>query len=267
MRRLLSSLALLLALAAPAQAVGITIINGGGTGGSFANGSNITNTNTVVSGATTADIPIGSLVYLGLGVRSTAFGYTGCADTAGNTYPTTAAKPAASGQRTEGVGAITTIDLPIGSTFTCTLSGTTTAAKTINVIAFAGVNSATPDAAGFPTTTAAGTTAASTAISIGPSGTWGCPGAINCNVQIATWGDTVTPSVTEALGWTTVGNITASSGNLHQAYQITSLTTSSTYAVTNATSGTWAGLLQGFDASTGGATGAGRALPLLGVTN
>lgn len=251
MRKLLAALALLLALELPAQAVGITIINGGGTGGSIA--SNTQNTGvglTITSSASTVDIPIGSLVHIGIWLRALVV-YTGCTDTAGNTIPLPSQKGASSGGLVGSGGFITTIDEPIGTTWTCT--STSTAAKGINVTAFAAVASATPDTAGFPVTTAAGTNGGTTAISIGPSGTWTCPGGTNCSLQIVSWGNSVNPSVTEASGFTTLANLNTNNGFLHEAYQIVSVTTATTYAVTNATAGNWAGILMGFASTSGGA--------------
>lgn len=231
------------ALATGFAPISATISGGCIASGCVASGSNNGSAN-VTSSSTTVDIPIGSLVFFVASIRANA-NFT-CSDTAtggSNTY-TTVSVNNTSGQGTTSCWSVTTRDLPIGSTFTGTQASTS--AKGILVAAFSGAASSPLDAA-----SPAGTSGASADPSVGPSGTWTCPGGSNCSLQIGLYSTSVTLSVsTESAGFTPLGSETATtSGSLHFAYQIVSVTTATTYAPVNATSGNWAAQLRGFKAA------------------
>lgn len=258
MRKLLACLATaaLLVAASPAFA-GIAIINGGGTGGligsgSCASGGSCPTTTTVTSSASTVDVPAGSFVYIGITTRATNAGYTGCTDSAGNSYSTGANKsnpPTA--QTLQWNWGITTIDAPIGTTWKCTTGGSTLN-RGIMVAAFSGVASSSfHDAA-----SAAATAGSGTVMSVGPTGTLSCPGGgANCEVLLTSWSNHNTGAQSaQTAGFTQFGCITANSANICMAYEIVSATTAQSYTSTNANSDVWAMSLDGYVAATGGGT-------------
>lgn len=242
MKRILAALALLLIFSVPAYSA-VALINGGGTGGLLASGTNNSTITTVVTAATTVDAPIGSLITIGLGVRTGASTYTGCVDTAGNTYSTPINKSSGGGESASFSYALTTIDLPIGSTFTCTSAAT--GSKGIMVAAFSGAAASPLDAASATPTAGNGT-----AVSVGPTGTLACPASGNCEVLIGFFATFAAASVTEDAAFTTFGSLTANASNTHMAYKIVAVNTAITYAPTNATSGFWAAFLEAFVQST-----------------
>lgn len=241
-----------LALAPLPALAGIAIINGGGTGGLVANGSNNGGGTTVVTAASTVDVPVGSFVFMVTTVRSTSAGITGCADSAGNatTGGGNKTNPPANQTLNWNYG-ITTIDAPIGTTWTCT--SITTTSKGIMVAAFSGAAASPHDAASA--TPAAGS---GTVMSAGPTGTLSCPGGgANCEVLIAPWTNHNTGAQSaQTGGFTQFGCIPGSTNNANvcMAYEIVSATTAQSYTSTNANSDVWAMTLEGFTAATVGGT-------------
>lgn len=247
-RLLLLPFAGLVATSTPAFA-GFAPISATLTGGCIASGciasGSVNGLANVTSSVTTVDVPIGSLVFIALSIRANV-NFT-CSDSVGNTY-TTVSVNNASGQGSTSCWSRTTIDLPIASTFTGTQAST--AAKGILVGAFSGSASSTTLDPASPT----GTTGASANPSVGPSGTWTCVGGTNCSLQIGMYTTSATLSVSsESSGFTSLGSEpSTAAGSLHFAYQIVSVTTATTYAPVNATSGNWAAQLRGFEAASSG---------------
>lgn len=248
MKRFLALFLAGLLVATPAFA-GFAPISATLTGGCIASGcvasGSVNGLANVTSSVTTVDIPIGSLVFIALSIRSNV-NFT-CSDSAGNTY-TVVSVNNASGQGSTSCWSRTTIDLPIASTFTGTQASTT--AKGILVGAFSGSAASTTLDPASPT----GTTGASATPSVGPSGTWTCIGGTNCSLQIGMYTTSATLSVSSDSGFTSLGSEpSTAAGSLHFAYQIVSVTTATTYAPVNATSGNWAAQLRGFEAASTGA--------------
>lgn len=255
MMRLFASV-FLLALTVPSDA-GIALINGGGTGGLIAHGEAGSGT-TVTSAASTVDVPVGSLVFIGISQRTITATVSSCTDTAGNTFQTPVNKGLASNAQTSSfTWAITTIDEPIGTTWTCNTSGTVN--KGLMVAAFSSAAASPLDAASATPVFGSGT-----AVSVGPTGTLACPGTGNCEVLIGFFSHHNIGAVTEGTGFTSFGTITNLSANMHMAYQIVAANTAITYAPTAGNSDIWAAFLEAFVQSTG-APACPRTRMLLGV--
>jgi len=244
-RRLLATIAILTALAAPAQA-GVAIIAGSGTGGQLANGTS-TGTTTVV-GTTTASVSAGSLIVVGVGIRNINF-TSACTDTAGNTY-TLAVNKGVGGGDAVIYYSYTTSVLSSGATITCTNSNTS--GKGLIAVAFSGSDPTPLDAA-----TPVGTTGSGTAISVGPTGTLSCPtpsGGGNCEALVGFYQTSATAATTEDAAFTDLGTLTANSSNVHMGYKLVTANTAITYAPTNTNSGTWVAVLGAFKSATGALT-------------
>ena len=250
MKRLLAYFvaAALLVAAGPAFA-GTAIINGGGTGGQIATGSQAAGGNTVTSSASTVDVPIGSLVEIGAAENVTSSSYTGCTDSAGNNYGANISSNAngLAGTTTR-TWLITTIDAPIGTTWTCTSAST--AIKGIMVAAWSGAAASPFDLSATPTT------GSGTVASIGPTGTLACPGGgANCEVLVAVWNhDNITGQTGLTSGFTYLGSNGSNGTNLSMAYEIVSATTAQSFQATNGNSGAWVMKMDAFKAATSGGT-------------
>lgn len=242
----------------------VTII--GSTVSPIAGGDNNSSISTVVSSATTNDIPIGSLVYIAATTRTSASGFSSCADTGGlNTFPTPSLKATPGAQSLAWTYAITTADLPIGTTFTC--NGGVSTAHGIRVAAFAGVGSHDSSGSATPTS-GTGTVMSAT------SGTLACPGGgSGCEVLVDSWtnhtlGTQTSLSFSPSGQTTTLGCDTTNTAYLCLSYGIFNATTAQTFSSTNATSDVWAMDLEAFQL-TGGSpppvTALRHSLLLLGV--
>jgi len=234
--------------ASPALA-GIALINGGGVGGRIGANS-VGGGNASVSITSTVDVPPGSLVVMEAGMRANA-SFSGCSDSAGNSYTLVGMQTGAPIANYT-CYSITTIDLPIGSTYTATSANTS--AKAVIVGAWSGVDQASPhDSASVGTTSpTAGTGGTGTAISIGPSGTPACPGGTNCSLQIGVFTDTSAGTITEDPNFTSFAGTSNTSPVPDFTYRIASSTATISYAPTMSVSGGWAAQLQIFKAASGG---------------
>jgi hypothetical protein len=259
MKHLLASLALLAALAAPAQA-GITQIVGSGTGGAVGTG-NITG-NATLAITTNVTIPAGSLIVLVTGVVGNS-GTTSCTDNAStpNTY-TLNWVGNTSNNRTAGYAySYTGFNLPSGSTITCVFA--LTGGKSIIASAWAGADSAPFDSASptFGRNTG-------TAVSIGPSGTLACPATSgNCELSVGLLATTSWSGITEDSNFTSLGSDNTNLLGLNAAFRLVATNSPVTYAPTLSSSGVWAGWMPSFKAATGGPTSGPSGLTLTGVTN
>lgn len=230
---------------------GISLISGGQCTNSncIAQGSNNSTITTVTSSASTVDVPVGSLVYISTTVRANS-NASSCTDTAGNTYSAPVQKLAGTNNQSVIFSwAITTIDAPIGTTWTCNNASTT--AKGIQVAAFSGAASSPLDAASA--TPASGT---GTVQSVGPTGILACPGGgSNCEVLIANWTNRSTGAQSsQTAGFTNFGCNTSNFANMCMAYEIVSATTAQSYSSTNASSDGWAIFLEAFKTATASIT-------------
>jgi hypothetical protein len=253
-KRFLALIIVCLALGSGPALAGLAIINGGGTGGLIAQGSNNSTITTVTSAPSTVDVPANSFVFIAETSRSTNGGFTSCTDSAGNSYSSGANKsnpPTA--QTLQWNYGITANDAPIGTTWTCTAVVTT--AKGIMVAAFSGA-AATPHDAASATPTAGN----GTVMSVGPTGTLSCPGGgANCEVLLAAWSNHNTGAQSaQTAGFTQFGCIANGTNfaNICMAYEIVSATTAQSYTSTNANSDVWAMALEAFKASTAAAPSA-----------
>ena len=242
-RALLAAGAALSLLAGRAEAAIAVIAQNAGTG--VANGSlpsaTAAGVTSISTGATTVDIPTGSLVAAAASIRSTTSA-TGCTDPAGNTYKAgQVTASSGSGQALRVFYSLTTADLPVGSKVTC--SSATTANMAITAVAFSGV----PTGAGYDgagSASAIGGTATGT-LTIGPTGTTSGAPAVWIGA-LTTAGGTSTED--SANGFTNCGVTTASSF-MRMAYKITSVQASTSYAPSQSSSGAYAEQLQAFDLS------------------
>lgn len=242
-------IALGLCLVASPALAGVAIINGGGTNGLAASGTcnsgaSCPTTTTVVSSATTVDIPVGSLVVAGSAVRSANNGCASVTDSAGNTYTIGANKGSGGVQSASLIATITTIDLPIGSTFTCTTVAGVTTNRGIMVAAFSGV--ASQDVSGTSTSTSGTGTVQSIT-----GNTLACPGGgANCEVVVNVWSNrTLGAQSSQTAGFTQFGCLTLNNANVCMAYEIVSAVTAQNYTSTNANSDSWAMLQFAFQAT------------------
>jgi hypothetical protein len=242
LRALLTTI--LLCLAVNPAFAGFAIINGGGTGGAI--GQSVSGSGaTATSSASTVDIPPGSLVVQVAGMRANA-SFTTCSDSVGGNTWSVFAGNQQTGMSFYVCYSLTSVDLPIGTTFSFTSANT--GVKSNIVAAFSGAAASPLD----PTSAGGQSTTNTTSVSIGPSGAWQCPGVTNCNLQIAGFLALNSGTVTETSGFTSLGTTATET---HMAYQITSATTATTYTSTLGTSSNYAGKLVGFDAAVGGGSG------------
>lgn len=242
MKRIILAALFALGLNGPALA-GITQITGSGTGGAIGTANAAAGGTTVVV-TTNVAVPPGSLIAIALGVR-TAGSYSGCTDSAGNTYATPLNKTT-TGQTTSTTYSYTTVNLPSGGTITCTSPNTSN--KGMIAAAFSATDSSPLDAASATPTNGSGTT-----ISVGPTGTLACPSVSgNCELLFAAWSDLGIGTITEDANFTNLGTQTGNSGNTHAAFKLVTANTAVSYSAGNTTSNNWAAYLQAFKAATGG---------------
>lgn len=253
----LLAFALGLCLSASPALAGLAIINGGGTGGLIANGtcnsgSSCPTTTTLVTAASTVDVPVGSFVFMMTVIRANSAGVTGCVDSAGNSYSSGSNKTTTGAQSLNWNYGITTIDAPSGTTWTCTT--VSTASRGLMVAAFSGAAASPHDASSATPLNGTGTVMPVSPIT---TGTLSCPGGgANCEVLIAPWTNhNMGAQSAQTAGFTQFGCVTANSSNGCLAYEIVSATTAQSYTSTNANSDVWAMALEGFTAATGGGSG------------
>lgn len=259
MKRLVALFALACLIASPAFA-GITALNGGGTGGTFATGSDNATSTTVTTAATTVAIPAGSLSIIFAGQRAGA-GVTinSCTDSAGNTYSSGASTNSTSNATVRIFYSITTSNLPIGGTASCTYSSLASI-KTISLMAFSG-------AAASPFDVSVNASASSTgSITIGPVP---AAGNLACNASAGEVVVSVIAMLNGALP-SALGSFTSLGyqSNQFAAYQIVNSNAAVTFTPTlNGASGNWASQLQGFKAAVCLAGGGNHGLLLSNVGN
>lgn len=255
MRRLLASLALLLALVAPAQAA-LVRINGVDVGNALGTG-NATGVTTVAL-TTTVDAPIGSLIAVVCAGRGSQT-WSGVTDSAGNTYSAALANTLTGTQAIRTFFTVNTIDLPLAGTITCT-SNLATGQKSTSAIAFSGAVASPLDAASVSQT---GTGPPYT---VGPTGTLACPGGgSGCEVLVGSETSLNAGVVTPTAGFTTFGSPTSAAAF---EFQLVSASTPVTSAPTStAPSGAYAGNLAAFKAASSGGASGGSGLTTTGVTN
>lgn len=249
MRKFLAALITYALLSIAPAFAGIAII--GSTSAPLASGNVGTGSNGVQTGATTVDVPIGSLVYIACTSRGNFDNFSSATDSAGNTYPAPSGKTTSSNQTLNWSYAKTTIDLPIGSTFTC--NGADTAQHGIRVLALSGV--ASHDTTGSATPTS-GT---GTVTSIGPGGALACPGGgANCEALVVGWtiqsaGSQSSLSFSPSGVTTSLGCDNGNFAGICLAYGILSVTTAQSFSSTNPTSAVWAMDMEAFQATTAAA--------------
>lgn len=204
------------------------------SGAQFANG-NVTagSSATVTTGATTIDIPAGSVVAITTSARVSSLTLNSCTDSLSthNNYTVV-------GQTTTNliVGAAiswTTQDLPIGSTFSCTWSSTS-GGKAIIVAA----------ATGFPSGAALDQKATNSGTGTGTL-TTGPTAALAGTNDVVFGSITLTNAgtITEPGGWTNAFNNTTNS-NQHMSDVVPGSAAAISYAPsTTGTSGTWGGIV------------------------
>ena len=259
MKRLIALLTAFCLLGSPALASGLTALNGGGTGGAFASTSVSTAVASITSGATTVDIPVGSLGVIFVGWRAGAgVSITSCSDTAGNTWSSGAVSNSQSNATTRIYYTVSTIDMPIGTTFTCNLSSASSSIKAVEVMAFSGPAASPFDANANASGSSTG------AITVGPvpsAGTLACNGT----------SDEVVVSVVSMLNGaapTNLGSFTSLGyiSDMFAAYQIVNSNVAVSFTPTlTGSSGNWSAQIQGFKASTCPASAANHTLLLMGV--
>ena len=251
---------LVLALAGPASAALCDISTGANCSGvsALVTGGSASGASTTVTSSTTAvDIPSGSLIIVGASVRSSGVSISSCYDSAngGGVLYSHGQTSTTNSYAVQTFYYVTSIDVPVGSTITCTY-GSTSASKSIEAVAFVGSSSTPFDSA---STTATGTGTGT--LTIGPTGTLGCAKAVV--IGNLTYGNAGT--ITEGTGFTSLGTITTNS-LMHMGYQVVTATTAMTYTPsTTATSTAWAAQLQVFDASSCTGSTAKHTALLLGV--
>lgn len=234
------------ALSGPVSA-GIAQIVGSGTGGSIGT-ANAASGGTTVVVTTNTSVPAGSLIVVALGVRVVNGTYSGCADSAGNTYATPLNKTAPLAQATSTTYSYTTSTLNSGGTITCTSPNTSN--KGMVVAAFSGTDPSPLDAASATPTNGNNST-----IAVGPTSTLACPSTTgNCELLFAAWSDGNIGTITEDAAFTNLGTQTGNSGNTHAAFQLVTSNSAISYSAANSSSGNWAAYLQAFKAATGGGT-------------
>lgn len=244
MKRLfLAFIAIWLGLGAPAMAA-ITLIPGASN--PFLAFANVgTGFASVTSSASTAAVPVGSLVYIALSERNNASSFTSCTDSVGNTYSAPTNNVSSSTVINAYSWGITTVLAPIGTTWTC--NAPTAGQKAILISAASGVaSSGAHDAASATPATSTGT-----AIAVGPTGTLACPaGGAGCEILYASWAyvSSGTDSSITA-GYTLVGCDTGNNTNHCLYYQIVSASTALSFAATHSVSTVWAANLEAFAAA------------------
>lgn len=253
MRKVFASLALLLALCAPAHAA-IAILAGGGTGNAIGSGS-VTSASATFAITTTADAPPGTLLVVGGEIRANPGTMNSCTDNAAtpNTYSALppSAPPSQPLANARIFYTIVGTDLPNGGTITCTFNTAASDLKALIAVAFTGAAASPADGTGTITSA----TGVTNSLSNGPTPTLACPGSGNCEVVVAVSGFSSVPSaITETGSFTSLG-AAINVGDMHMAYLIVSANTAIIYNPTvTMVSGNTAGVMAGFVQATGGAT-------------
>jgi hypothetical protein len=224
MKRLVALITAFCLIAQPAWA-GWTVVTGGGAGGTIgtATGGAVVAMTFTVS----ATVPVGSLVVIGVAIRSNSQDITGCVDTSGNTYAR------AGTLQTGGTIASETVyyayvgtALTNGvSTITCTQS-VANSQNRLYAMAFTGAQ--TPTANNYDLNQSVGSTSASTLGPLPATGALGC-NSTNGNLLFVDVSASNAITVTaESTGFTNVVTENTFQGT-HIAYQITSTNASVTY--------------------------------------
>ncbi|MCU1526654.1 MAG: hypothetical protein JWP75_417 [Frondihabitans sp.] len=255
MRRALA-LGLIACLNAPSAEAAIAALNSNLAIATY-NSSGATVATTLTTGATTVDAPVGTLIVIVVGNRSTTNAITSCTDSAGNAYSASAATTVSSGLvEVRSFYSLTTIDLPIGATFSCTV-GSGNIQKSVVVGAFSGLaSSGVFDATVTNIGTVSPVTFTTGTLNFASGGTQA--------LVIAADAASATTSYTESASFTSMATL-SNSFFTHLGFQIVNATTGISYSAAFTASATWAAQGPDFKGSGGGAACV-PTLALLGVS-
>lgn len=260
MKRLIALLTAFCLVAGPALA-GITPLTGT-TNALLSTGTEASSVNvTLTSAATTVDAPIGTFFVIAVTQR-TASTITSCGDSVNGSVYSLAGSAVVNGAAVEWLYYYqTTVDVPIGTTFSCTFPSASNG-KSMIIAGFTAM--ATSSQADGTPTTGTGTWTSGSPFTIGPTGTLACNTSAG---EIVIAGTALASNVT----WTedaAFSHVSSQTANAFEqlAYKIVNANTAVSYSPTaTATAAAYAGELQGFKAATCAAAAINHGLLLTGV--